>query len=464
MTFDPWIQRRRPADDLDLLRLQRIQRDGAAPGLAAEVSGTDAVFEDQHAFAVEPADDGTARPVTEALRSDSRGAFQHLAERPPAFVLEVEARDHVHRTERLERAALEHRVGDDDVFVAPVPRFQQNRLGDLEGRFVRVHDEDADSAQEAGIHVEGKQCMSVGVLLRADDQLEPSVVVGVGDLVPFEEDHLRGVRGFAGIGHQHGPRNRGSGRRRRRAAEALRSGGRREPPNRIAGAGATRLPLADPHPHSPRSRPWWRPANQRLADRPAGANPEPVHRSHAQPSSSRSIQPEYAQWPRGTPSGWTRRSAVQFLNGPQTRPRDLPPRSRPRSAGCLGRSRHRIHDHFEGAAPRQDLFERVGLPTVNREVVLLANLHHPVREPAFVPLRHPFRGVPVHLLVPFDAGGCQRQVERIFSKLAFSAGARRAQATVVCLLTAQRCARCRFDSSSQTTLRCTGCRFRRGPR
>ena len=99
-------QRCRPAHDLDAFRAVGVDRDAMVAGLARQVSGADAVLQDQHPVAVEAADDRPARSGAEAADRNARLVPQGVSETGGRLSCDVER---VHGGDRVER--LEGRLG-----------------------------------------------------------------------------------------------------------------------------------------------------------------------------------------------------------------------------------------------------------------------------------------------------------------------------------------------------------------
>ncbi|HEX2341603.1 MAG TPA: hypothetical protein VHI98_14090 [Vicinamibacterales bacterium] len=99
-------------------------------GLARQIAGSDAVLRDQHAIAVESADDRPGRPRAERPLGDTRLALEGVRERPASVLGQldgIEARD---RVERLERRRLARRIrGHSQLFVNAEREAEVNRRG-----------------------------------------------------------------------------------------------------------------------------------------------------------------------------------------------------------------------------------------------------------------------------------------------------------------------------------------------
>ena len=98
-------QRRRTAHDLDPLRGSRVDRHAVIARLTREVAETLAVLENQHAVAVETANDGPGRRRPEAPGGDARLALQRRTQRHLELLRQLLPRQHGRRLERLELAA-----------------------------------------------------------------------------------------------------------------------------------------------------------------------------------------------------------------------------------------------------------------------------------------------------------------------------------------------------------------------
>ena len=99
----PVQQGGRTADDLDAIGAVGVDGDAVVSGLAGEVARANAVVEDEHAVAVEAADDGPARAGAEAADRDAGLVLQRVAEAVLAGLDEVERVQRRHGVERLER-------------------------------------------------------------------------------------------------------------------------------------------------------------------------------------------------------------------------------------------------------------------------------------------------------------------------------------------------------------------------
>ncbi len=96
-------QRRRAPDDLDPLGDVRVDGHPVVAGLAREVTGPDAVLQNQDAVAVEAADDWTAGSRTEAPAGDARLVAQGVAQASLRRADDVERIQRRYRVECLER-------------------------------------------------------------------------------------------------------------------------------------------------------------------------------------------------------------------------------------------------------------------------------------------------------------------------------------------------------------------------
>ena len=106
-------QGRRSADDLDALGGVGVEGDAVVAGLAGEVARAHAVVEDEHAVAVEAADDRAARAGAEGAARDARLVLQGFAEAAVSALDEVVRVQRRHGVERFERGFRAARGGRD---------------------------------------------------------------------------------------------------------------------------------------------------------------------------------------------------------------------------------------------------------------------------------------------------------------------------------------------------------------
>ena len=200
----PVEQRRRPAHDLDPFGLERVHRDSVVRGLAAQVAGPHAVLHGEHPVPVEAAHDGARGAGSETPDRHAGGALQQLREGARGLVVEIESLHRVHRTEGLERRRIAGRGGDGDPFVHPVPRPEDDGLGEFDVLLpFDVDRHGPDGAEEPEVHVEGDGTDVVHVHER-----EAALVVGMDHLVGFDQQDF-GVAGrLAGFGDEHRARDR----------------------------------------------------------------------------------------------------------------------------------------------------------------------------------------------------------------------------------------------------------------
>ena len=98
-------QRRRPAHDLDLLRGRRIDRNAVVTRLARQIAKALSVLQDQHAIAVEPANDRARRRGTETSRRHTRLTLERGAKRHLELLRQLLTGQHGGRLEGVELAA-----------------------------------------------------------------------------------------------------------------------------------------------------------------------------------------------------------------------------------------------------------------------------------------------------------------------------------------------------------------------
>lgn len=113
----------RPAQDLDALGRQRIDRYRVVVGRVRYVERCESVDEDLHTLAGEPAYDRTRRAGREAGGRNTRQVRQHFAKLSVEVSLQVDALDHIRARQHIQLGQTFD--GDDDLAVrADIPVVQ----------------------------------------------------------------------------------------------------------------------------------------------------------------------------------------------------------------------------------------------------------------------------------------------------------------------------------------------------